>query len=155
MSVPVPYRSESELDYLEGVYALSVKIGTTYARMPVKYHSPYGQKMAESALEALKFLQIAKGIYISQSTTEMEYQSKIYLMEEAKGIMRHINTLYQIYVKIRTSVEQPTNSVRNKWIEQGKNIIDASNKCSDNIEKAIKRAKRKYQKYCNKTSEHA
>lgn len=29
MSVSVPYRSESELDYLEGVYVLSVKIGTT------------------------------------------------------------------------------------------------------------------------------
>lgn len=147
MSVTMPYRSESSAQFIEETYQLNVKVGTAYARMPTKYRAPYGEKMAECALKALEHLQVGNGIYLNKNTSEELFQTRQYHFNEAKGLVYHVCTLFQIYLRIRRTVENPKPSDRDKWINQGKTVADMCNKCIDLIGGAIQSDKKRYKEY--------
>lgn len=147
MSVTKPYRSESSIQFIEEVYQLNVKLGTAYARMPTKYRQPYGEKMAECTLEALEHLQIGNGIYLSKDTSKELFDARQYHFNEAKGIIYHVCTLYQIYLRIRRTIENPKKQDSDKWINQGKSVADACNRCIDLISGVIVSDKKRYKSY--------
>lgn len=147
MSVTKPYRTESSIQFIEEVYQLNVKLGTAYVRMPTKYRQPYGEKMAECALEALEHLQIGNGIYLSKDTSEELFNARQCHFNEAKGIIYHVCTLYQIYLRIRRTVESPKKQDADKWINQGKTIADACNRCIDLIGGVIISDKKRYKAF--------
>lgn len=147
MSVTLPNRNESSAQFINDTFLLNQKIGSAYAKMSNKYRSLYGLQMVNNGLEALKHLQIGNGIYLDQYTPENMFNIRQQHFAEAKGLLYNIPTIYRLYVRVRIETENPSSSVKIKWIEQGKATTDICNRCVDLIGGAIRSDKQRYKDY--------
>ena len=87
MSVPSWKRSISKTEYIRLLFELNIRIGEIVANSPKKYRANYGDFLVKSALEALKYAQIANSIFVSSSMTEADYNLRRGLLQQARGIV--------------------------------------------------------------------
>lgn len=147
MAVSVPYRSKSSLEYLKKAEDINIKIGTLAVRMPVKYKTIYGDDMAKTGLAAYRLLQTANGIYLDKNTSELSFNSRISMMEQARGYIYNLPSVYRLCTKIRVNNERPEKSTSDKWIRQSEQLADLCSDCVDLIGGAIKSDKKRYKEY--------
>lgn len=150
MSVSTPYRSESGMEFINKTYSLNVKIGTTVAKLPIKYKVIYGDDMAKTGLETLRLLQTGNGIFVDEHTPPELFAERIKLFETAKGYIYNIPTTFRLCVLIRTETDKPDAATREKWMRQAQAISDLCNECIALIGGIIKYDKKRYKEYRNK-----
>lgn len=150
MSVTTPYRSKSEMEFMNKALQMNVKLGTLVVKMPVKYKVIYGDDMAKTGLEAMRLLQTGNGIYLSKDTSEQAFNERILMFSKAKGYIYNIPATYRMCVKIRIDVEKPNNEDREKWIKQSESLTSLCNECVELIGGVIKSDKKRYKEYTSK-----
>ena len=150
MSVGTPYRSESAMAFIHKTYSLNVKIGTTVAKLPIKYKVIYGDDMAKVGLEALRLLQTGNGVFIGPDTLPEMFVERIKMFETAKGFIYNIPTIYRLCVLVRTETEKPDAATREKWMRQAQAVADLCNECVALIGGVIKSDKKRYKECQNK-----
>ena len=65
MSVPTWKRKPSSAEFIYQVYQLNIRLGEILANKPQKYKQNYTDHVVKTAMDALKHLQIADSIYLS------------------------------------------------------------------------------------------
>lgn len=99
VSVPSWKRSVSKTEYIRLLFDLNVRIGEIVANSPKKYRANYGDMLIKSALEALKYAQMANGIYVSTSMPETDYHLRRELLQRARGTAENISTVGYIFLE--------------------------------------------------------
>ena len=99
VSVPSWKRSISKTEYIRLLFDLNIRIGEMVANSPKKYRANYGDFLVKSALEALKYAQIANSIFVSPSMTEADYNLRRGLLQQARGIVENISTVGYIFLE--------------------------------------------------------
>lgn len=73
MSVPVWKRKLSSAEYVYQTYQLNIRLGEILINKPQKYKANYADEIIQTALSALKHVQIADSIYLSQYAKKEDY----------------------------------------------------------------------------------
>lgn len=100
MSVPVWKRKLSSAEYVYQTYQLNIRLGEILINKPQKYKANYADEIIQTALSALKHVQIADSIYLSKYSKESDYYMRRKNLQLAKGEVQHVATASFIYLEI-------------------------------------------------------
>lgn len=100
MSVPVWKRKLSSAEYVYQTYQLNIRLGEILINKPQKYKANYADEIIQTALSALKHVQIADSIYLSQYAKKEDYFLRRENLLIAKGEIQHVATACYIFLKI-------------------------------------------------------
>ena len=100
MSVQVWKRKLSSAEFLYQVYRMNIRLGEIMMNKPQKYKTNYADAIIQTALSALKHVQIADSIFMSKYTAEADYRLRRENLLLAKGEIDHLATACFIYLEI-------------------------------------------------------
>lgn len=99
VSVPAQKRKLSNTQFLWELHQFNIRLGEICMNTPKKYRMNYADFIIKSGLEALKYAQMANGIYLSKSIAEEAFNERELLLEKAKGITENIATTADIFLE--------------------------------------------------------
>ena len=100
MSVPVWKRKLSSAEYVYQTYQLNIRLGEILINKPQKYKANYADEIIQTALSALKHVQIADSIFMSKYTKESDFFIRRENLLLAKGELQHVATACYIFLEI-------------------------------------------------------
>lgn len=100
MSVPAWARKRSRTQYLYETFKLNIRIGEIVMGKPTKYRQNYGDRVINSALDALKYCQAANAIYMSENTNAADYQRRRSYLMNAKALIDNVSTTADIFLSL-------------------------------------------------------
>lgn len=100
MSLPSWERETSKAEYIKELFDLCIYIGHTVVKQPAKYRTNYGDHLIKTSLDALKHAQAAQSIYMSEKTTEADYQRRRAHLQNARAFARHTATAADIFLEL-------------------------------------------------------
>ena len=100
MSVPTWLQSESKSKFLWRLYRLNVRLGEIVANHPIKYRATYGDKLINTALQALIHARTGNAVWMNVGTSETDYKIRREHLKEAKGYTDAIAPLAYIYLEL-------------------------------------------------------
>ena len=100
MSVPTWLQSEAKSKFLWRLYRLNVRLGEIVANHPIKYRATYGDKLINTALQALIHARAGNAVWMNVGTSETDYKIRREHLKEAKGYTDAIAPLAYIYLEL-------------------------------------------------------
>lgn len=100
MSVPTWLQSEAKSKFLWRLYRLNVRLGEIVANHPIKYRATYGDKLINTALQALIHARTGNAVWMNVGTSETDYKIRREHLKEAKGYTDAIAPLAYIYLEL-------------------------------------------------------
>lgn len=100
MSVPSWLQSESRSKFLWRLYKLNIRIGEIVMNHPVKYRATYGDKLINTALQALIHARTGNAVWMNVGTTDADYRIRHDHLREAKSYTDAIAPLAYIYLEL-------------------------------------------------------
>lgn len=98
MTVPVPKRKLSGVQYIETARKLNVEIGHIVANGPKKYLNTYGDRIVNLGLAAYEAVIEANSIYPSKGVrAEQDYLQRRALLLKARGKVKALAAVAKIY----------------------------------------------------------
>jgi len=105
MSVPPWLRNESKTKYLWQLYHLNIRIAEIVSNHPKKYRATYGDKLINTALDALLEARIGNNVFVSENMSEMDYQIRRKCLRNAKSKVESIPTIAFIYLELTSKAD--------------------------------------------------
>ena len=151
MSVATYKRGESKAQFLDNLYKLNISVYGLVSKMPKKMQRIYGDKMINTALDAMKIAEVGNGIYLRNTTTQTSYEERIKCFEVVKGYVYSIMSIYNL------SIDMMIENCHINKVDSTKlvnNSLRTSKLCIDTMDlitNLIKSDKDRYKNYKNKT----
>ena len=105
MSVPAFARQLSKTQYLYETYKLNIRLGQIVMSKPKKYRENYGDRIINNGLDALKFCQAANNIFMSEQTTDSNYQKRRSYLMNALALIDNISTVSDIFLSLNYNLD--------------------------------------------------
>lgn len=99
MSVPSHKRSQSRTEYIKLLFELNVRMGEIVMNKPKKYRENYGDELIKSCMQALRYAQIANGIFVAGKSKREDYLLRRRYLQQAKGTVESIATLAEVFLE--------------------------------------------------------
>ena len=100
MSVPTWERTLSKTQFLYELYQLNVRLGEIVYNKPAKYRVTYGDKIVTQGIEAMRYAQAANLIFMSNKTTEADYNLRRKYLLNALSLVDSLSTLADIFLSL-------------------------------------------------------
>ena len=104
----------------------------------------YTDFIIKSGLEALKYAQMANGIYLSKSITEGAFNERELLLEKAKGITENIATTADIFLE---HMRKTDGANAEKILKQEQYVGETTGKIVSLLDGVMKSDKKRYKEY--------
>lgn len=100
MSVPKYRQKDSKVEFIRLLMELNIKLGKIVVRKPKKYRLNYGDRLIQTALDALELAIEGNSIYLSPQMPEEEFKVRRQCFLEARGKVKAISTMSYIYLEL-------------------------------------------------------
>ena len=151
MSVPTWRRKLSTTEYVWQTYKLNIRLGEILENKPKKYKPNYTDEIIQTALSALKHLQIVDSIYLSKTAPEQDYLERRRNLILARGEIQHIATACYIFLEIVRRHDYASEGEHKediaKLYDQEMEIGEQCEKCFELISGVIKSDTATYNKF--------
>ena len=145
MSVPTWKRKLSGAEYVYQLYQLNIRLGEILNNKPQKYKTNYTDEIIQTALSAMKHVQVADSIYIGQYARADDFRIRREHLLLAKGELQHVATACYIFLEIvrrhdhaSESENEKAGRVYAKIYDQELEIGDLCERCHKLIAGVIK-----------------
>ena len=144
VSVPAQKRKLSNTQFLWELHQFNIRLGEICMNAPKKYRMNYTDFIIKSGLKALKYAQMANGIYLSKNITEEAFNERELLLEKAKGITENIATTADIFLEHMRKVDGVN---AEKILKQEQYIGETTGKIVSLLDGVTKSDKKRYKEY--------
>lgn len=127
MSVPVWKRKLSGAEYIYQVYQLNIRLGEILANKPKKYRNNYTDEIINTALSALKHLQVVDDIFLTKWSTKQDYEIRHENLHIARGEINHVATACYVFLEIVRMHDQASDKYAKIYDEE----IEIGGMCED------------------------
>lgn len=79
---------------------LNIRLGKIVGNKPKKYKQNYGDHLIKVGLSALEHAEMGNSIFMTEKTTEADYQMRRKYFAAAKGEINHLSTAAYIFLEI-------------------------------------------------------
>lgn len=144
MSVPVWERGLSKTDFVYQPYQLVIRLVEITANKPKKYRGNFSDQILKTAMEALKYLQVANEIFLTENSPEEDFIMRRRYLQAGEGFIKNLSTIFYIYIE---TVRKHDSENDDRLHKQELEIGDTCNEIIKRIE-GLKRSDRElYKKY--------
>lgn len=121
MSVPSWEKDLSKTQYIYELYLFNQKLGHIVIKKPVKYRYTYGDTVMKSGIDALRSAICANNIFMSETTSEEDYNLRRKYLQHALGLVDSIGTIADLFL----SLNWQTDGCSQETLEKEREYIGA------------------------------